>query len=113
MKCSLQWLKEWVHWNGEVGELCERLTMLGLEIDKAERPACEMHQVSVARVFSIKSHPQDRSWKICEVWVFEDGEERLRTLATSDLNLVVGSMVAYVPSRDLLPFQCRVPPPPL
>ena len=33
MKISVNWLKEYLSFNYKVNELCEHLTMLGLEVD--------------------------------------------------------------------------------
>ena len=85
--------------------------MLGLEINTAKRPVCELHRNKRCRGVSTKPYPEDSNWKICKVWVLEDNKKHLRTLVTSDFDLVVGMMVPYVPSRDLLPFQTQISPP--
>ena len=37
MKISVNWLKEYLSFNYKVNELCEHLTMLGLEVDSQKK----------------------------------------------------------------------------
>ena len=57
MKISEQWLRSWVNPNISTEEMCDQLTMAGLEIDGVEPAAAEFNNVVVARVESIEKHP--------------------------------------------------------
>jgi len=75
MKFTVNWLKQYVDFDLSPGELADRLTMLGLEVDAVERLYPGIDQIRVARVLSVVKHPNADKLSLCEVMV---GEEKKR-----------------------------------
>jgi phenylalanyl-tRNA synthetase beta chain len=67
MKCSEAWLREWVNPNLSREELCEKLTMTGLEVDELAPVASPFSHVVVGEVLTVEPHPQADRLKLCEV----------------------------------------------
>ncbi len=65
MQISLNWLKEYVDLDIPVEELCERLTMLGLEIEKVTEPGKEISGVVIGQILSIDPHPDADNLVVC------------------------------------------------
>ena len=57
MQVSLKWLKDYVDVDVSPEELAERLTMAGLEVDSLHRNGPAFSGVRVARILSLKPHP--------------------------------------------------------
>lgn len=66
MKFSEQWLREIVNPAIDTAALSEQLTMAGLEVDGIE-PVCASAGVVVAKIKSVKKHPNADRLQICEV----------------------------------------------
>ena len=77
MLVSLKWLNDYVDIDLKADELAERLTMSGLEVDliKVVRPAFD--GVFVAKIISVKSHPNADKLSICEVY---DGSQKYQVV---------------------------------
>lgn len=67
MKCSEQWLREWVNPAANTDELSELLTMAGLEVDSVEPVAAEFSDVLVGEVLAVEPHPDAKKLNICQV----------------------------------------------
>ncbi|MBN2420408.1 MAG: phenylalanine--tRNA ligase subunit beta [Deltaproteobacteria bacterium] len=67
MKLSLNWLKEYIDINVTPQELSHILTMAGLEVEALERIGSVSEKVIVARVLSVKRHPNADRLSLCEV----------------------------------------------
>lgn len=67
MLVSLRWLKDYVDVELGPGELAERLTMVGLEVDSVTEVGPEFTNVVVAKILSIKPHPGADKLSLCEV----------------------------------------------
>ena len=65
MQISLNWLKDYVDLDLSVEELCERLTMLGLEIEKVTEPGKEISGVVIGQILSIDPHPDADNLVVC------------------------------------------------
>jgi phenylalanyl-tRNA synthetase beta chain len=52
MKVTLNWLKQYVDFNWSPEELTERLTMLGLEVEGAQKISAAFDGIVVAQVVS-------------------------------------------------------------
>ncbi len=75
MKFSEQWLRNWSNPKNSTQEMCDQLTMAGLEVDSVEPAAGEFTNVVVARVESLKKHPDADKLNVCQV---TDGKETLQ-----------------------------------
>ncbi len=67
MKLPLSWLREFLTLDAETEELCQRLTMAGLEVENIERVAAGFSEVFVARVTGVDRHPNADRLSICDV----------------------------------------------
>ena len=67
MKFSEHWLRTMA--NPPIGspELCERLTMAGLEVENLRPVAPPFHGVVVAKVLAVAPHPNADRLRVCEV----------------------------------------------
>ena len=57
MKVTLNWLKQYVDFDGSPEELAERLTMLGLEVEGVQKLGGEFDGIVVAQVLTRDKHP--------------------------------------------------------
>ena len=67
MKFSEQWLREWVNPEVSTDELCEQLTMAGLEVDALEPAAAAFNKVVIGEVLSCEPHPDADKLNVCQV----------------------------------------------
>ncbi|HEV2188810.1 MAG TPA: phenylalanine--tRNA ligase subunit beta [Stellaceae bacterium] len=67
MKTTLSWLKTHLDTQAAVGEIVERLVMLGHDVDGVEDPAASLAAFKVARVVSAEKHPNADRLKVCVV----------------------------------------------
>jgi len=71
MKLTLNWLKQYVDFDGSPEQLAERLTMLGMEVEQMQIVAGEFDGVVVAQVLSREKHPNADKLSLCRV---QDGK---------------------------------------
>jgi phenylalanyl-tRNA synthetase beta chain len=67
MKISEQWLRRWVNPDISTQQMCDQLTMAGLEVDGVEPAAADFSDIVVARVESIEKHPDADKLNVCQV----------------------------------------------
>src|SRR5713226_9770362 len=67
MKLPLSWLKEFVTVEVELEELCQRLTVAGLEVENIESIGPSFTDVFVAKVVAVERHPNADRLNLCEV----------------------------------------------
>lgn len=87
MKFSETWLREWVDPALGVDELCEQLTMAGLEVDKVEPAAPPLAGVVVGRILEVEPHPQADRLNLCLV---DAGEKQPRRIVCGAPNAAAG-----------------------
>ncbi len=99
MKFSEQWLRSWVNPNISTAEMCEQLTMAGLEVDSVVAAASAFTHVVVARVESVAKHPDADKLNVCQVF---DGNETLQIVCgaanvRAGLNVPLAKIGAVLP----------------
>lgn len=67
MKTTLSWLKTHLDTGAGIGEIVERLVMLGHDVDGVEDPAVALAGFKVARVISAEKHPNADRLRVCVV----------------------------------------------
>jgi phenylalanyl-tRNA synthetase beta chain len=67
MKFTLAWLKEHLDTDHPLGELADKLTMIGLEVERIEDKAKLFAPFTVARVVEAKQHPNADRLRVCMV----------------------------------------------
>jgi len=67
MKFTLSWLKEHLETDEPLAALVDKLTMIGLEVERVEDKAKELAPFLVARVISAERHPNADRLHVCLV----------------------------------------------
>jgi phenylalanyl-tRNA synthetase beta chain len=104
MQVSLKWLKDYVDVDLPPEELAERLTMAGLEVDSLRRIEPAFSGIRVARIVSLRPHPQADQLSLC---VVATGEATYPVVCGAT-NIRVGDIVplaqvgAALPSGDVI-----------
>lgn len=91
MFVSLRWLRDYVDIDLAPAALADRLTMAGLEVDAVRETAPDFIRVVVAKILSLKPHPDSEKLSLCEV-----------TTGTGILPIVCGA--ANIKVGDLVPL---------
>ncbi len=73
MRFTLGWLKDHLETTATLDQICESLTMLGLEVDGVTDPAAALAPFRVAYVIEAKQHPNADRLRVCRVQTV-DGE---------------------------------------
>jgi phenylalanyl-tRNA synthetase beta chain len=105
MKFSEQWLRTWVNPDISTEEMCEQLTMAGLEVDGVEPAASAFSDVVVARVESVEKHPDADKLNVCQV---SDGKDVLQIVCGA-ANVRAGLRVPMAKIGALLPIPGKDP----
>ncbi len=72
MLLSMQWLRDFVPYEGGIQELGDRLTMLGLELEEIFNPFEAIKDIVVGHVVECDKHPEAEKLSVCKVDVGED-----------------------------------------
>ena len=99
MKFSEQWLRSWANPAISTQEMCDQLTMAGLEVDSVEPAAGEFTEVVVARVESLEKHPDADKLNVCQV---SDGKET-RQIVCGASNVRQGLIIPLAKIGAVLP----------
>jgi phenylalanyl-tRNA synthetase beta chain len=67
MKFTLSWLKEHLDTEASLAELTDKLTMIGLEVERLEDAARALAPFTIARVISAEQHPNADRLRVCMV----------------------------------------------
>src|SRR6202047_4860687 len=67
MKFTLAWLKEHLDTDHALGEITDKLTMIGLEVERVEDKAKELAPFTIARVIEAKPNPNADRLQVCMV----------------------------------------------
>src|SRR5262249_1474311 len=67
MKITLNWLKRYVDFSWSPEELSERLTMIGIEVERVEKLSGEFEGIVVAQVITRDKHPNADKLSLCRV----------------------------------------------
>lgn len=100
MKLSLEWLRELVDLPDDVDAICERLTLLGLEVEEVEDFHLTFPGVVVGHVLEAKPHPDADRLQVCKVDV--GGDEALDIVcgapnARAGIHVAVATVGAVLP----------------
>ncbi|HXY90797.1 MAG TPA: phenylalanine--tRNA ligase subunit beta, partial [Xanthobacteraceae bacterium] len=67
MKFTLSWLKDHLATDAPLAAIADKLTMIGLEVERVEDKAKELAPFTVARVLSAEKHPNADKLQVCMV----------------------------------------------
>ena len=99
MKFTFSWLKDHLDTEASLDEVCEALTMLGLEVDGVEDRARDLAPFTAARVLSAAPHPQADRLRVCLV---DTGAEEVQVVCGAP-NARTGMMGVFAPSGSWIP----------
>lgn len=101
MKVTLNWLRNYVDFNGTPEELTERLTLLGLEVEGVVRLTGQFDGVVVAQVLSRDKHPNADKLSVCRV---ADGQGE-RQIVCGAQNFKAGDKIPLILPGASLPLK--------
>lgn len=104
MKLSVNWLRELVDLPDSVDELCERMTLLGLEVEEVEEFRLEYPKCVVAEVLDAQQHPDADRLRVCKV---NTGSEELGIVCGAP-NARAGIKVALAQVGAVLPGGMKI-----
>jgi phenylalanyl-tRNA synthetase beta chain len=99
MKVTLNWLKQYVHFDWSPAELAERLTMLGIEVEGVQKLGGEFEGIVVAQVITKDKHPNADKLTLCRV---NDGTSE-RQIVCGAQNFNAGDKVPLILPGASLP----------
>ncbi|MGZ3592526.1 MAG: YtpR family tRNA-binding protein, partial [Syntrophales bacterium] len=99
MLVSLRWLRDYVDIRIPLGELVDRLTMAGLEVEEIKEIGPAFTNVVVARLLSVKTHPEADKYYVCEV----DAGEGTHSVVCGASNIKPGDVVPLARIGAILP----------
>ena len=105
MKFNESWLREWVNPAISTEQLCDQITMLGLEVDGVEPVAGEFTGVVVGEVVECAQHPDADKLRVTKVNV---GGDRLLDIVCGAPNCRLGLKVACAIEGAVLPGDFKI-----
>lgn len=100
MKFSESWLREWVNHNLDCGQLCQQITLSGLEVEQMTAVAGEFTGVITGEVLDCVPHPNADKLRVAKV---NTGGEQLLTIVCGAANCRAGIKVAVATVGAVLP----------
>ncbi|HTD67615.1 MAG TPA: phenylalanine--tRNA ligase subunit beta, partial [Candidatus Limnocylindria bacterium] len=101
MKVTFNWLKQYVDFDWSPEQLAERLTMLGLEVERAHKVGGEFEGIVVAQILTKDKVPGSDKLSVCKV---NDGTGE-RTIICGAQNHNVGDKVPLILPNFALPLK--------
>ena len=104
MIVTYNWLKDFVDFEYSPQELCDRLTMAGLEVDSLEEIGGGIDTVVVAKLESVETHPDADRLTVCQV---NNGEETVQVVCGAT-NHKTGDYIAFAQVGSVLPGDFKI-----
>ncbi|MGQ0286258.1 phenylalanine--tRNA ligase subunit beta [Pasteurellaceae bacterium 22721_9_1] len=105
MKFSELWVREWTNPAVNTDQLCDQITMLGLEVDGVEKVAGDFSGVVIGEVVECAQHPDADKLRVTKVNV---GSDRLLDIVCGAPNCRQGLKVACATEGALLPGDFKI-----
>jgi phenylalanyl-tRNA synthetase beta chain len=99
MKVTYNWLRQYVDYHGTAEELADTVTMLGMEVESAQKLGGEFAGVVVAQVLTREKHPNADKLSLCRV---NDGRGE-RQIVCGAQNFKAGDKVPLILPDHTLP----------
>lgn len=100
MKFTLSWLKEHLDTDASLEALVEKLTMIGLEVERVEDKARALAPFTIARVIEAKQHPNADRLRVCLV---DTGKGEPVQVVCGAPNARSGMMSVFSPPGAFIP----------
>ena len=104
MKFTLAWLKEHLDTDRALGEITDKLTMIGLEVERVEDMGKQLAPFTIARVVEAKQHPNADRLRVCMVDTGTGDPVQVVCGAPNARTGMKGVFVppgAYIPGKDM------------
>ncbi len=104
MKFTLAWLKEHLDTDRALGEITDKLTMIGLEVERVEDMGKQLAPFTIARVVEAKQHPNADRLRVCMVDTGAGEPVQVVCGAPNARTGMKGVFVppgAYIPGKDM------------
>ncbi len=104
MKFTLAWLKEHLDTDHTLGEITDKLTMIGLEVERVEDKGAALAPFVIARVVEAKQHPNADRLRVCMVDTGTGEPIQVVCGAPNARTGMKGVFVppgAYIPGKDM------------
>ncbi|OOF56210.1 phenylalanine--tRNA ligase subunit beta [Rodentibacter genomosp. 2] len=105
MKFSEQWVREWVNPAVSTEQLCDQITMLGLEVDGVENVASDFTGVVIGEVVECAQHPDADKLRVTKVNI---GSDRLLDIVCGAPNCRQGLKVVCATEGAVLPGNFKI-----
>ena len=93
MKFTVGGLKDYLEFDYSVEELCNKLTDIGLEVEKVLDPSKNLKDFKIAKILKKSSNPNDDKLSLCEVF---DGNENF------SINLYLSSLLCKILTNKII-----------
>ncbi len=104
MKFTLPWLKEHLATDASLEAICERLTMLGLEVEGVTDPGADLAAFSVALVREARPHPNADRLRLCTV----ETKHGVFEVVCGAPNARTGMKAVFAPEGSVIPVTGEV-----
>src|SRR6202451_788815 len=104
MKFTLAWLKEHLGTDRPLGEIADKLTMIGVEVERVEYKVKALAPFVIARVVEAKQHPNADRLRVCMVDTGDGAPIQVVCGAPNARAGMTGVFVppgAYIPGKDM------------
>src|ERR1700690_3908878 len=104
MKFTLAWLKEHLDTDHSLAELADKLTMIGLEVERIEDKAKTFAPFVIARVVDAKQHPNADRLRVCMVDIGKGDPIQVvcgAPNARSGMTSVFAPPGAFIPGKNI------------
>ena len=105
MKISLNWLRDYVDWNGSVEELDDLLTRAGVKVESVTARGSDFPKVVVAQILESNRHPNADRLSVCLV---DDGSAETRRIVCGAKNYTTGDKVPLALPGAVLPGGLKI-----
>ena len=99
MKFTLPWLKNHLETNASLNEIAKNLTEIGLEVENITDPTSDLKDFTVAKIISVKKHPDADRLHLCEVDI--GGE--IKDVVCGATNARKNLLTIYAPIGSIIP----------
>ncbi len=103
MKFTLSWLKEHLTTDASLEEIVEKLTMIGLEVERVEDRAKALAPFTIASVISAEKHPNADRLRVCMVDLGPAGDGKPVQVVCGAPNARGGMKSVFAPPGTYIP----------
>jgi phenylalanyl-tRNA synthetase beta chain len=100
MKFTLAWLKEHIETDRSLGEIADKLTMIGLEVERIDDKGKALAPFVIARVVEARQHPNADRLRVCMV---DAGDGKPIQVVCGAPNARTGMKGVFVPPGAFIP----------